>query len=54
MLSLVKDYAKNNNELLMCYNLGVNGAKAKWQKGIYSNTYTEKVQERIESLKEIE
>lgn len=54
MLSLVKDYAKNNNELLMCYNLGVNGAKTKWKKGIYSNTYTEKVQERIESLKGIE
>lgn len=50
MLSLVKDYAKNNNELLMCYNLGVNGAKAKWAKGIYSNTYTEKVQKQMDKL----
>lgn len=50
MLSLVKDYAKNNNELLMCYNLGVNGAKAKWAKGIYSNIYTEKVQKQMDKL----
>ncbi len=53
MLSLIKDYAKNNNELLMCYNLGVNGAKAKWAKGVYSNTYTEKVQKQMDKLETI-
>ncbi len=53
ILSLIKDYAKNNNELLMCYNLGVNGAKAKWAKGVYSNTYTEKVQKQMDKLETI-
>lgn len=51
MLSLVKDYASNDSELLMCYNLGVNGAKKKWNAGIYSTPYTEKVINQKESLR---
>lgn len=51
MLSLVKDYASNDTELLMCYNLGVNGAKRKWNAGIYTTPYTEKVLNQKESLK---
>lgn len=36
--------------VLMCYNMGENGAKAKWNKGIYTTGYVNKVlaiQERI-------
>lgn len=35
------------NKALMAYNLGATGAKRQWDKGIYSNGYTEKVQEYI-------
>lgn len=43
ILSTLKQYADTEEKLLMCYNLGVNGAKKKWSKGIYKTPYTEKV-----------
>lgn len=43
MLSTLKQYADTEEKLLMCYNLGVNGAKKKWSRGIYKTPYTEKV-----------
>ncbi len=42
MLSSYK-WCKNETQMLMCYNMGVSGAKKAWNKGIYETNYTKKV-----------
>lgn len=49
MLSNYK-WCENETQMLMCYNMGVAGAKKAWKKGIYETNYTQKV---LEAKKEI-
>lgn len=43
-------WCENETQMLMCYNMGVSGAKQVWNKGIYETSYTRKV---MEAKKEI-
>lgn len=43
-------WCENETQMLMCYNMGVSGAKQAWGKGIYETNYTKKV---LETKKEI-
>ncbi|MDO5352265.1 MAG: transglycosylase SLT domain-containing protein [Succinatimonas sp.] len=43
-------WCENETQMLMCYNMGVAGAKNAWNQGIYETDYTKKV---LEAKKEI-
>lgn len=43
-------WCENETQMLMCYNMGVSGAKRAWKKGVYETSYTRKV---MEAKKEI-
>lgn len=43
-------WCENEKQMLMCYNMGVSGAKRLWKKGIYETAYTKKV---LKARKEI-
>ncbi len=43
-------WCESETQMLMCYNMGVSGAKRLWKKGVYETTYTKKV---LQAKKEI-
>lgn len=36
-------WCEDETQMLMCYNMGISGAKKAWNSGIYETTYTKKV-----------
>lgn len=50
ILSTIQASCNDIEKQLMCYNLGINGAKKYWNKGIESNIYTQKVIARMEAI----
>lgn len=45
------DWCENDNQLLMCYNMGVTGAKRAWNKGIRETEYSKKVLQAKQEIK---
>jgi hypothetical protein len=50
MLSLYLHKYKDIDKALMAYNMGENGAKKRWDAGIYSTNYTRTTRERLELI----
>lgn len=46
------DWCENDIQRLMCYNMGVSGAKRAWRKGIQETEYTKKVLEAKKEMKD--
>lgn len=46
------DWCENDVQRLMCYNMGVTGAKRAWRKGIQETEYTKKVLEAKKEMKD--
>lgn len=46
------DWCENDVQRLMCYNMGVTGAKRAWNKGIQETEYSKKVLKTKEELRE--
>ncbi|WP_115716473.1 transglycosylase SLT domain-containing protein [Amedibacterium intestinale] len=46
------DWCENDVQRLMCYNMGVTGAKRAWKKGIQETEYSKKVLKTKEELRE--
>ncbi len=46
------DWCENDVQRLMCYNMGVSGAKRAWNKGIQETEYSKKVLKTKEELRE--
>lgn len=46
------DWCENDIQRLMCYNMGVSGAKRAWSKGIQETEYTKKVLEAKKEMKD--
>ena len=45
------DWCENEEQMLMCYNMGTAGARRKWKKGIYETDYTRKVLRARDEIK---
>lgn len=43
-------WCDNENQMLMCYNMGTYGAKRAWEKGIYETSYSKKVLKAKEEI----
>ncbi|BBK22747.1 hypothetical protein Aargi30884_16500 [Amedibacterium intestinale] len=46
------DWCENDVQRLMCYNMGVSGAKRAWSKGIHETEYTKRVLEAKNEMKD--
>lgn len=51
MLYTVRQYCETETQMIMCYKSGVNGARALWNQGIHSISYTDQIFERKDNLK---